>query len=1294
VSSHLRVSQVLEILDSLQTTVRDFAERESKLQQDFRSRAAFVERQFDEASAEINARRQAELEQIAAYSRSAADVIEATIARRKESIARALKNCLRNVAAAIDAQEGQRKYEIQKKTLETERQHKESLAQNEAAHEQYQQSLAELRAFFVKLEETARQAFRGYPKLQAKLSAPGEPPTPDLSLDEYKLYEALHALCIQTQNGLKRFGRFPLPLLFRFIPAWLLGILLVAGHAGAWLLRSHLGLEWLTLPAAAGSAAGSLALLVAVYYLGQRHAEPLAATLANALEEARRLHNLCLAKSDERYHREIERIENEYTTTNQQLKQQWELTLDEVGSLRISWPKQMEAKAARIRERLEARRRRSLDQLEQEKRQAEDAVNSQADAEIQKLAAERDEKLAKINLEAGKQWDIMEKEWNDAVRPRLEVLLAAEKEARQQFPSWDKICENWTPPKEFSHVVPFGRLEVSLAGLCDILPSNPRLALPNPPQFDTPLTLHFPHEGCLLFETNQTASDSVAPALNNIILRLLSLAPPGRVAFTIIDPVNLGQNFAGIMHLSDYAEYLISSRIWTQASQFEQRLAELNEHMEKVIQMYLRNEYETIVEYNKQAGNIAEKYHFLVIADFPANFSDTAVRRLLNITASGAKCGVYTFIHWDRRRMLPPDLPPEELRKNSITITGERKQLRIAGAPLKGLQLTLDAPPPPELESSFLHTVGQASVDSNRVEVPFAHVAPEEPELWSGDTTEELRVPIGRTGATKFQYLAIGKGTRQHGLIAGKTGSGKSTLFHVIITNLALWFSPEQVEFYLVDFKKGVEFKCYATHRLPHARVIAIESDREFGLSVLQRIDAELRRRGDLFRRLGVQDLAGYKRAGGTEPMPRSLLLIDEFQEFFTEDDQISQSAAVLLDRIVRQGRAFGIHVLLGSQTLGGAYTLARATIGQMVIRIALQCNEADAYLIMDDNNPAPRLLSRPGEAIYNDSAGMLEGNSPFQVVWLSDEERDEALKRIQKVASRKPGGYPAPIVFEGNVPADIRDNPELEKLLRNPPAVPTAVPRVWLGAPVSIKGPTEAAFQQLSGNHLLVVGQRDEAILAMLGISLVSLAAQFPKGTARFVLLDSSPPGSPPREFLDRLVASIPHEIIQAKAGDMAVLATLADELRQLAAESVHSATPPTFLFIHQLQNYRKLRRDDDLMFSTEADTSSPAAQLNEIITEGAHLGFHLIATCDTYNNVNRFLSRKALSEFEMRVLFQMSANDSASLCDSPKASTLGLNRALFYNEQEGYLEMFRPYALPTNDWLETVKACLSARE
>ncbi len=35
-------------------------------------------------------------------------------------------------------------------------------------------------------------------------------------------------------------------------------------------------------------------------------------------------------------------------------------------------------------------------------------------------------------------------------------------------------------------------------------------------------------------------------------------------------------------------------------------------------------------------------------------------------------------------------------------------------------------------------------------------------------------------------------------------------------------------------------------------------------------------------------------------------------------------------------------------------------------------------------------------------------------------------------------------------------------------------------------------------------------------------------------------------------------------------------------------------------------------------------------------------------------------------------------------------MHRALLYNDREGYLETFRPYALPGNDWIERVAGCL----
>src|SRR5512142_1699107 len=151
---------------------------------------------------------------------------------------------------------------------------------------------------------------------------------------------------------------------------------------------------------------------------------------------------------------------------------------------------------------------------------------------------------------------------------------------------------------------------------------------------------------------------------------------------------------------------MINNRIWTQSTQIEQKLGELNEHMEKVIQMYLRNEYQTIAGDDEQAGVIAEKYHFLVVADFPANFTETAAKRLLSIAASGARCGVYTLIHWDRRQPLPPEFIPDELRSSSVCLAGKGRQFLLNGKLIPGADLILEPPPPPEFAIEFVNKVG------------------------------------------------------------------------------------------------------------------------------------------------------------------------------------------------------------------------------------------------------------------------------------------------------------------------------------------------------------------------------------------------------------------------------------------------------------------------------------------------------------------------------------------------------------------------------------------------------------
>src|SRR5689334_708608 len=128
--------------------------------------------------------------------------------------------------------------------------------------------------------------------------------------------------------------------------------------------------------------------------------------------------------------------------------------------------------------------------------------------------------------------------------------------------------------------------------------------------------------------------------------------------------------------------------------------------------------------------------------------------------------------------------------------------------------------------------------------------------------------PVGRQ-ATPPGDRRPGGGSSDLLSTARKTGSPNAPHSHPLLTKSAPRDSTYEVQFYLVDFKKGVEFKPYATNRLVHAAIVAIESEREFGLSVLQRLDQELRRRGDAYRDAGVQNLAMFRQAHPARPMPR-----------------------------------------------------------------------------------------------------------------------------------------------------------------------------------------------------------------------------------------------------------------------------------------------------------------------------------------------------------------------------------------------------------------------------------------
>src|SRR5207248_1645986 len=164
----------------------------------------------------------------------------------------------------------------------------------------------------------------------------------------------------------------------------------------------------------------------------------------------------------------------------------------------------------------------------------------------------------------------------------------------------------------------------------------------------------------------------------------------GMVKFTIVDPIGIGRNFGAFMHLADFDESSVTSQVWTEPRQIKERLAVLSAHMEKVTQKYLRNEYASIEEYNAVAGEVAEPYRVLVIADFPTNFDDESAGRLAGIAAGGVPCGVLALIAVDRDRPLPGGIAMNDLRSWAVNLVWDQGRLAWPDPDFGGLPLALD----------------------------------------------------------------------------------------------------------------------------------------------------------------------------------------------------------------------------------------------------------------------------------------------------------------------------------------------------------------------------------------------------------------------------------------------------------------------------------------------------------------------------------------------------------------------------------------------------------------------------
>ena len=212
-----------------------------------------------------------------------------------------------------------------------------------------------------------------------------------------------------------------------------------------------------------------------------------------------------------------------------------------------------------------------------------------------------------------------------------------------------------------------------------------------------------------------------------------------------------------------------------------------------------------------------------------------------------------------------------------------------------------------------------------------------------------------------------------HILLGGSTGSGKSILLKVLLVQSL----KKNAIVSIADFKGGVDFP-----KVWHDKC-KMCFDEDTLLTLLTGLTDELERRKTLFRDTGCANISEYNKHSAV-PLQRHIFACDEVAEVLDKTGLTKEQKERIglienrLSMIARQGRAFGIHLILATQRPD-----ANILSGQIRNNIDCRvCGRADTILsqIILDNATA-------AEQIPKDKAGrfILHNGTVFQGFWVDD---------------------------------------------------------------------------------------------------------------------------------------------------------------------------------------------------------------------------------------------------------------------------------------------------------------------
>ncbi|WP_281872284.1 FtsK/SpoIIIE domain-containing protein [Brachybacterium paraconglomeratum] len=584
--------------------------------------------------------------------------------------------------------------------------------------------------------------------------------------------------------------------------------------------------------------------------------------------------------------------------------------------------------------------------------------------------------------------------------------------------------------------------------------------------------------------------------VGNLVLRALAAFPAGTLRLAFIDPLGLGRSDAPFLPLGDHNPDLVHRRVRSSHEDIEDLLKELVATIERITQRYLRGTYSSIDEYNEAAEEIAEPYRLLVIHDYPQQFQrGTSLHLLQRVLENGPRCGIHVVISANGKATADHepgfadlllgetiDLGSDEgwfptaenadsqrlVNEGLRSALGDDAALALTTAVVEGVGKSAQSSGVTTGLDRALSLYEKAVIAGSRRDVPRDATPSSLADVttwWRNSSAHSVVAPVGPSSAREAAVLGFDSESTSSALLIGRPGSGKSTLLHTWMSTLTTLYSPQEVELLLVDFKEGVEFSAYARAGLPHASCIAIESEREFGLSVLQEIESRIKQRSIDFKRAGgATGLESYRAITG-ETVPRVILVFDEFQVLFAQDDRIGLEAGQLLEKVIRQGRGFGIHVLLGSQSLSGMVAINRQALQMISTRILLPSSADDAALALGENSTAHRLLNTRGEGVMTNEPNSSDALIPFRVAYEPDADREARLEVLRERADNV-GFTRRPLVFSSD---RVVSRDELRRSISGEHRGDDA-PVLTPGASVSLSPPPAISLSREPGRNLLAI--------------------------------------------------------------------------------------------------------------------------------------------------------------------------------------------------------------------------------